>query len=141
MLQPENVGPDSVVVAHSQGCLLLRLVLEDLVSNGGEAMHNRMRTNLCVYTFGNPSIHWRVENDPARELWSYSRRTEHFANKTDFVARLGVLRPNGGAVANANGYSNVFVNENWKGHLFGAQYSLDANDYTDGRNSLLLTGA
>ena len=139
MLQDSQVGPESVVVAHSQGCLLLRLVLEDLVSNGSEEIRGRMAKHLRVYTFGNPSIHWRVENNPDLALNSYSYRTEHFANKTDFVAKLGVLRPHGGG-AN-NGYSNVFVNENWSGHLFGAQYSLDANDYTDGQDSLLLTAA
>jgi hypothetical protein len=107
MLHDSQVGPESVVVAHSQGYLLLRLVLEDLVSNGSEEIRGRMKKHR-VYTFGNPSIHWRVENGPALALDSYSCRTEHFANKTDFVAKLGVLRPHGGG-AN-NGYSNVFVN-------------------------------
>jgi hypothetical protein len=141
--QPE---PDSVVVAHSQGCLLLRLVLEDLANDRDETLHRRMEDHLCVFTFGNPSIHWKAENNPGLALASYSRRTEHFANRTDFVANLGVLRPRdethgnnaGGGDGTNDGYSNVFVNENWKGHLFGAQYSLDARDYTRNRESWLL---
>jgi hypothetical protein len=141
MLQPDMAGTDAVVVAHSQGCLLLRLVLEDLVTNGEGAIRNRMREHLRVNTFGNPSINWLAENNPAMKLRSFSRSTEHFANRADFVAGLGVLRPQDEAVGDDNGYSNVFVNENWKGHLFGAQYSLDANDYTDGPRSWLLNTA
>jgi hypothetical protein len=134
-LMLSQAGPDSVVVAHSQGCLLLRLVLEDLVNNGDGETHKQMRSHLRVFTFGSPSIHWKVESRPGVALASYSKRTEHFANKTDFVAKLGVLSDETGG---DSGYSNVFVNETWKGHLFGAQYSLDANHYTGGNGSWLL---
>jgi hypothetical protein len=118
MLRPGRAGTDTVVVAHSQRCLVLRLVLEDLVNNGGGAMRDRMRQHLRVNTFGNPSINWRVENDPVRELCSFARSTEHFANRANFVAQLAVVGPHNEAVGADNGYSNVFVNENWKGHLF-----------------------
>jgi hypothetical protein len=141
MLRPGRAGTDAVVVAHSQRCLVLRLVLEDLVNNAGGAMRDRMRQHLRVNTFGNPGINWRVENNPARELRSFARTTEHFANRADFVARLGVLGPRKETVGDDNGYSNVFVNESWKGHLFGAQYSLDDDDYVEGDRSWLLTTA
>ncbi|KAK4039112.1 hypothetical protein C8A01DRAFT_16875 [Parachaetomium inaequale] len=134
-LMLQQAGPDAVVVAHSQGCLLLRLVLEDLANTDDKKIHKQMEDNLCVFTFGNPSIHWKVENRPDVALASYSCRTEHFANNTDFVAKLGVLSDETGG---DNGYSNVFVNESWKGHLFGAQYSLDDGDYNGGHESWLL---
>lgn len=130
--EPKSV----VVVAHSQGCLVLRLALEQLIRDGDEKVKQKMRDNLCVFTFGNPSIHWMVHE--------YSRRTEHYANETDFVAKLGVLRlqSKNNTDGVQNGYSDrtVFVNKTWKGHMFGAQYSLDKDDYVnaEGERSWLL---
>lgn len=76
-------GSKSVVVVHFQGCLLLRLVLEDLIVQGGELFHKKMKRLLYVFTFGNPSIHWGLEQQPAQlpeledlVLHSYSRVTE-----------------------------------------------------------------
>ena len=146
----EELGP-VVVVAHSQGCLVLRLVLQQLVSKGNQEILKKMKKSLCVFTFGNPSIHWTFEgpsHEAGGQRWPPGDlfcRTEHFANKTDFVAKLGVLRlrdatnTNVGAVA-SNGYSadTVFVNTSWKGHMFGAQYSLNPADYVGAQGSWLL---
>jgi hypothetical protein len=135
----DPAGPDYglVVVAHSQGCLLLRLALEELIYNSDDTTRQKMKDRLCVFTFGNPSVHWQADNGLGPSLDSYSRRTEHFANEGDFVAKLGVLRPRHAADV-YDGYSNVYVNPTWKGHLFGAQYSLDAGDYTKGDESWLI---
>ncbi|EKG18571.1 hypothetical protein MPH_04169 [Macrophomina phaseolina MS6] len=114
-----------VMIAHSQGCLVLRLVLEQLLDQGSESIHETMRERLCVFTFGNPSVDWKM--DPQHVL-----RTEHFANKKDFVAQLGVISEHKQA---DSGYEReyVFVNreKDWIGHLFGTQYSLDSRHYKD----------
>lgn len=136
-----------VMIAYSQGCLLLRLVLEDFVRSNvySEAMNTRLR----VFTFGNPSIDWRVIDDP---LHKYVNHTEHFANARDFVAKLGVMRgypsPEGVYKSPQSGYMNdqrslTFVNDrqDWIGHLFGTQYSLKEEHYTDGSRSKLLACA
>ncbi|KAJ9665572.1 hypothetical protein H2201_004263 [Coniosporium apollinis] len=73
-----------VIVAHSQGYLLLRLVLDELRRDN--TMLESMK-RLLVFTFGNPSRNWDVHE--------YVGRTEHFANKADFVAELGVLNGEG----------------------------------------------
>lgn len=116
-----------VVIAHSQGCLLPRLVLEELQLPQYSNLRDRMKNRLRVFTFGNPSLDWKVSN--------YCHHTEHFANEGDFVAKLGVLRQNGG-------YGQAtFISKN-PGHLFGAQYSLERGDYgrhenCDGNSRLL----
>lgn len=116
-----------VVVAHSQGCLVLRLALQDLAKV--PSLREIMRSRLCVFTFGNPSVEW---NDTG------VLHTEHFANEKDFVAQLGVI---GKHTANeVRGYDRrfVFVNKSWTGHLFGTQYSLDPRDYRHSGSSWLL---
>lgn len=139
-----------VIVAHSQGCLILRLALGELIgaasqqrdSDASVALFADLEKRLCVFTFGNPSVDWNltapVPDGVAKNLDAYVLRTEHFANQDDFVAKLGVLsthRPVGDPL-----YGDVFLNEKpeWSGHLFGAQYSLDAGDYNDGKRSWLL---
>jgi hypothetical protein len=148
---------DVVMIAHSQGCLLLRLALEELV-NGSETLRNAMKNRLHVYTFGNPSLDWNLERagrdssggtegqdseQSSNNLSSYSIRTEHFANKEDFVAKLGVLSTRTDEQSQNAGYPNssVFINskDEWRGHLFASQYSLDQNDYDKGDTSWLLT--
>ena len=62
---------------------------------------------------------------------SYVLRTERFANTKDFVAKLSVLSGSQ-AASQDSGYPNGSVLTNSKhdgtGHLFGAQYSLDAGN-------------
>ncbi|GME37837.1 hypothetical protein BKCO1_37000155 [Neofusicoccum parvum] len=113
-----------VMVAHSQGCLVLRLALEQLLKSGSESVQKVMRERLCVFTFGNPSVEWKIGS--AQVL-----HTEHFANEKDFVAKLGVMYDD---KQKERGFTNVFVNKEkeWTGHLFGTQYSLKPQHYTDG---------
>lgn len=147
-LEDGNEG-NIVMIAYSQGCLLLRLALEELVADSAEANEKileLMQDRLCVFTFGNPSLNWKLEGVDNSlkylDLSSYSRRTEHFANTKDFVAKLGVVR---GDPANRQNSSYreeiVFSNKDGTGHLFGAQYSLDTHDYNndDRERSWLLT--
>lgn len=129
-LQRPTEGPGSyshiVVIAHSQGCLILRLALEHLIENKGWDIPTLMLQRLCIFTFGNPSVNWQFRD--GSQLSSYVRHTEHFANEKDFVAKLGVLNEH---TQLGYGTDPVFVNKqpNWTGHLFGTQYSLDPNHY------------
>jgi hypothetical protein len=100
----------------------------------GKDIKTEMKNRLCIFTFGNPSLDWEAHVPAVTPLESLVLRTEHFANQTDFVAKLGVLRapmpPNTGYLA-----KSVFVNEKWRGHLFGSQYSLNPGDYKNYQNS------
>jgi hypothetical protein len=132
-----------VMIAYSQGCLLLRLVLQDFVRNNTHL--KAMKDRLKVFTFANPSIDWMGTNGGQRiRLCNYVRWTEHIANERDFIAQLGVVRTGDDGALRELGYlddnSLRFVNrsEDWIGHLFGAQYSLSAQDYVDGGSSRLL---
>jgi len=144
---------DIVVIAHSQGCLLLRLALEEIFSDVQEDFRDVMRSHLHVYTFGNPAYDWDVH--------AYTAGTEHFANELDFVAKLGVLRRFSSdpaeSVRNDLTYCSrcragdekhlpkqrIFVNnKRQSGHLFGSQYSLQQRDYdcvNGGSSSALLS--
>lgn len=137
-----------VMIAYSQGCLLLRLVLQAFVR--GDEYRDAMAKRLRVFTFGNPSADWmgtdaQGNTTPLCERVNY---TEHFANERDFVAKLGVLRTTQQDDLRNSGYmherSSVFVNrgKDWVGHLFGTQYSLRMEDYeSDGEPSKLLVCA
>lgn len=132
--------PDKVVmIAHSQGCLVLRLALQNLVRENPDGSRGRadMKERLRVFTFASPSIDWRVMDEKERSLSEYTKCTEHFAHETDFVARLGVVthRDN-----QDSGYapSSVFYSKGGKGHLLGAHYPLAAEAYGDGESSVLL---
>ncbi|RAK82826.1 hypothetical protein BO79DRAFT_162432, partial [Aspergillus costaricaensis CBS 115574] len=124
-----------IIIAHSQGCLLLRCVLEDLITAAtkNSTIRGKLQGQLCVFTFGNPSLHWKTQgkypiiaDTDGTNLSSHVLRTEHFANRRDFVARLGVLSED-----SEYGSDEIFINENedWIGHLFGTQYSFNSDHY------------
>jgi hypothetical protein len=127
-----------IVIAHSQGCLLLRLALQKLVQETTEQSQERrdMQRRLKLFTFGNPSVEWRIvdEKKKIRQLDEFAAVTEHFAHEADFVARLGVVTDED------SGYNrnSVFYSKDGRGHLFGAHYSLYADAYQGGENSVLL---
>jgi len=133
---------DIIMVAHSQGCLLLRLTIEQIHLDADSELRDIMHSHLRVFTFGNPAYDWDVH--------AYTASTEHFANELDYVAKLGVLRkfssdPNEAAKNELEYCSRcragddkhllmpkqlVFVNNRHQtGHLFASQYSLQARDY------------
>jgi hypothetical protein len=103
-------GEQVVVIAHSEGCLLLRSVLQELQNDNAELLQR-----LRVFTFGNPSHDWDFELGQAK----------HFHNEKDFVAKLGVGRK---GAAQAYG-GTIFANSSWKGQLFNAQYSFNPKHY------------
>ena len=133
-------GKNIIMIAHSQGCLLLRLTLEEIFADEKGFFQDVMQTHLHVYTFGNPAYDWDVH--------AYAKSTEHFANELDYVAKLGVLRqyssnPSDGVTNDLTYCSRcrkdkshrrpeqrIFVNNKGQsGHLFGSQYSLQDKDY------------
>ncbi|KAF4335647.1 hypothetical protein FBEOM_10484 [Fusarium beomiforme] len=132
---PEKV----VMIAHSQGCLLLRLALQRLVTETpkGSPQRQIIKERLRIFTFGNPSIDWKVIDGTEQPLSNYVHTTEHFANETDFVAMLGVVMHHDDK---GSGYDRkkIFYSKTGKAHLFGAHYSLGADAYHDGENSQLL---
>ncbi|RKK63875.1 hypothetical protein BFJ69_g16832 [Fusarium oxysporum] len=133
-------APDKVVmIAHSQGCLLLRLALQTLVKENPSGSQRRrdMKERLRVFTFGNPSIDWRAIGGTEQSLSGYVNVTEHFAHRVDFVAMLGVVTHRDDQ---DSGYDkdSVFYSKEGRGHLFGAHYSLGASDYHNGEKSKLL---
>jgi hypothetical protein len=126
-----------VMIAYSQGCLLLRNVLRRLADPQddffAEDQKRIAREHLRVFTFGNPSADWHA--DDGTGLHDYVNHTEHFANRLDFVSRLGVVE------FGREGYdegptSHIFINcrREWVGHLFGTQYSFDRSHYTNQNN-------
>jgi hypothetical protein len=129
----QNEVTHVVIVAHSQGCLILRLALDDLIAARQPATDGIDRTGplkdkLCVFTFGNPSVDWeRDTSSEAQMLSDFVLRTEHFANEKDFVAKLGVLAES----VDRERYGMIFKNPTQAGHLFGAQYSLDKQAYPE----------
>jgi hypothetical protein len=153
LIDAKSSRKDIVMIAHSQGCLLLRVALQEIFSDVHEDFRDVMRTHLHVYTFGNPAHDWEVH--------AYTAGTEHFANELDFVAKLGVLRHFSSdpveCVGNDLTYCSrcragdekhlsgprqlIFVNnKRQSGHLFGSQYSLQPEDYdcVNGRSSSAL---
>ena len=139
----EKAQKDIIMIAHSQGCLLLRLALEQIHSTATSDIREVMLTHLRVFTFGNPAYDWDVH--------AYTASTEHFANELDYVAKLGVLRlyssdrheaanndlhycskckAGGDPMHASRPRQSIFVNnKNQTGHLFGSQYSLKKGDY------------
>ncbi|KAM0718099.1 hypothetical protein Q7P37_006431 [Cladosporium fusiforme] len=150
---------DIIMIAHSQGCLLLRLALDEVWNGSNTEVHDLMRTHLRVYTFGNPAYDW--------DCHAFAATTEHFANELDFVAVLGVLRQYKTDARGTAPDSDLFFcsecrkgnekhldmqkqlifvnNKHQKGHLFGSQYSLQEVDYdcvnNQGSRSTLLRRA
>lgn len=136
----DGTTPDKVVmIAHSQGCMILRLALHTLVREMKDSGRRKdMKKRLRVFTFGNPSIDWRVRvvDGAERSLSEYTNITEHFAHQADFVAVLGIV---GHRDDTDSGYdkNSVFYSKKGKGHLFGAHYSLGADAYENGRKAKL----
>ena len=128
-----------VMIAHSQGCLVLRLALQTLVVENPEGSPRRreMKQRLRVFTFANPGIDWRVMDGAEHSLSEYASLTEHFTHEADFVAVLGIVThwPDRGS-----GYDegSIFFSKDGRGHLFGAHYSLRPEAYENGANSELL---
>ncbi|GFG11879.1 psi-producing oxygenase A [Aspergillus lentulus] len=123
-----------VLIVHSQGGIVASSIIDWLY---GELSESHMQ-KLEIYTFGNAARQFRnpplhepqdnqpVGNRPRRQIQGERaiRHIEHYANKRDFVANIGVLQfaAPAGAYSNASVFSGtVFVREG-SGHLFNIHY-------------------
>jgi hypothetical protein len=144
MLALENKGGEKpgkiVLIAHSQGSLIARLVLQRLLKEhpSGSRIHADMKERLHVFTFGCPSIDWCVMDSGLKHLRNYVKATEHFVHSRDYVGILGVVThqndPESGYVD-----GTVFRSHGGRGHLFGAHYPLGSESYENGDSSVLLS--
>ena len=107
-------GAEVHVIAHSQGGISMAETIRKLIQNGVDV------SKLHVYTFGSghdgfdfPSVY-----------------SEHFANRFDYVARLGVLTFGAGR-------SPVYKTDHF-GHLLNAHYlpNFIEGDYCGGKSKL-----
>ncbi|KAM0326683.1 hypothetical protein ACHAQA_006553 [Verticillium albo-atrum] len=140
-LWPTDSKPPTkvVMVAHSQGVLILRLALQRMIRDhaAGTQRREEMKERLHVFTFGSPSVDWQVVDAGLQPLSDYAKVTEHFAHEVDFVAMLGVVTHSGSAGTGYDGGS-IFYSNGGRGHLFGAHYPLGAESYDGGQRSNLL---
>ncbi|KAH7305215.1 hypothetical protein B0I35DRAFT_332385, partial [Stachybotrys elegans] len=130
-----------MMIAHSQGCLVLRLALQALITANHQGDKESDLKKLGIFTFGNPSVDWKVViNGKEQPLSKYVGVTEHFALEHDYVAKLGVIR-DGSSPNPGYGTDLVFKMNGGRGHLLGAHYSFDSNAYVQGSQSQLLRAA
>ena len=98
-------GKKCIVIAHSQGGLIMSRVMDKLLKDEYAAV---LCKNLEVYTFGSAMDHFVK---PHTEMIS-----EHFINENDFVARVGVSSYK----SKING--SIFTRKNAVGHLLDRNY-------------------
>ncbi|MCB1324082.1 MAG: hypothetical protein KDK35_02585 [Leptospiraceae bacterium] len=113
-----------VVLAHSQGAVVIGRVL--LALDHDRLVSSSDLEKLEVYTFGNPS-----------DLMSTVRRIgalEHFANRRDLVARLGVLAQRSIERGSIHIDGPVFVADRY-GHFFNEHYlhGVETRAFVDSR--------
>jgi hypothetical protein len=120
------------LVAHSQGTIIAYLTIRKLYMELSYTKEQECLKKLEVYTFANAC---RDFINPGGLVG----RIEHYANKRDPVAMLGILNENAGNRIEGNVFINNVRNKG-KGHLFNAFYSLNAIDYMspEGANCVLL---
>ena len=139
-----NQGINNIIlVGHSQGCIILDLAIKRIHRD----MIDKSKMNIFkIYTFANPVLPSEFFKDVTNINYN---NVEHFYNREDFVAKLGIANTN--EHENQGYLSNIFCSkpcerdengnriiEDKKGHLFGAHYSLRKSDYIDGNNSNFL---
>ncbi|CAG8714931.1 17205_t:CDS:1, partial [Dentiscutata erythropus] len=109
------------LIAHSEGGAMANLIMRKLYMELSLTDEAHLLKKLEVYTFANASREFINPN-------GLVRRIEHYANKRDPVAMIGVLSN----MNNVRFQGDIFVNESrndGKGHLLNTFYSLNASDY------------
>jgi predicted alpha/beta hydrolase family esterase len=104
-----------IILAHSQGGIIISQLIDHFLDNDIDI------SNIEVYTFASASD----------EMAKGNYYVEHFANKYDYVARIGVLE------YASNFYGNVFVRKG-AGHLLNIHYlqPLSKGEFCVGRSRL-----
>ena len=103
-----------VVIAHSQGGLIISNVVKMLLQDHGG---NPLLNQLEVYTFA--SAHDEYPSSCTDALKHQVPFTEHFANNDDYVAQVGVL--NAGSKKTVG---SIYI-KNGAGHLLNFHYLRD----------------
>ncbi|CAB4381444.1 unnamed protein product [Rhizophagus irregularis] len=119
-LRNENVKVVRLV-AHSQGTIIAYLTVRKLFTELSYTNEQNYLNKLEVYTFANVCRDFINPNGLVGHI-------EHYVNKRDPVAMLGVLNETAGNRIEGNVFINDTLNEG-KGHLFNSFYSLNAEDY------------
>ncbi|KAL7416945.1 hypothetical protein BDY24DRAFT_378786 [Mrakia frigida] len=110
-----------VVIAHSQGGIILSLVVDWLLADLPESALRKLE----IYTFASAATHF---NSPRGSNGEHQITTvEHFANSFDPVARIGVLqwwKPHSGHSGQDQDrfYGKLFVRDKISGHLLNQHY-------------------
>ena len=117
-------GYDRVVLlAHSQGAIVASNVVRDLV----EAVRSKSRTydlrKLEVYTFGSAADEIDADDDLSRSHNRLVPYIEHFANREDLIAKMGILQKEN--PANQKEMDGQIYTVDKSGHLFNAHYLPD----------------
>lgn len=102
-----------VVIAHSQGALILSLVLDMLYADLADEVVGRLE----VFTFGCAANHFNNPPNtynpgtPTATRCPTIKHLEHYANEYDFVARFGVLayRPDTSATRSVTAGRDSFL--------------------------------
>lgn len=117
-----------VIIAHSQGGLIMSLILDDLFA----ALDSVHLAKLEIYTFGSAASHFSnpvhrllPASDPSTSKFQDKQGVvpviEHYCNEFDMVTRWGVLFNNRDNPARP--YAGpVFVRRGASGHLFDEHY-------------------
>lgn len=108
-----------VVIAHSQGGLIISNVVKMLLQ---EHSANPLLSQLEIYTFASAHDEYPYScTDAQRPQVPF---TEHFANKEDYVAQVGVLK-----AGSKKTVGNIYI-KNGAGHLLNFHY---LRDFVHGR--------
>ena len=101
-----------IVIAHSQGTIIIATVLNNLHKLGFDKKEYLQK--LEIYAFANCSSKMKY-------LMEELPYMEHFANKEDFVAKLGCNCDNDiQDLIDIDG--NVFINQKGSGHMLNSHY-------------------
>ncbi|MCB1172140.1 MAG: hypothetical protein KDK39_01185 [Leptospiraceae bacterium] len=102
-----------IVLAHSQGAVILARVLHALQSEGSLPLQR-----LECYTFGNPADRMQAGSGFAANQQPW---LEHFANQKDLVARLGVIAWRAVARGDIQIDGRIFLDDRY-GHFLNEHY-------------------
>ncbi|RIB18654.1 hypothetical protein C2G38_1966498 [Gigaspora rosea] len=116
------------LIAHSEGAVMANLIMRKLYIELSITNEVDFLKKLEVYTFANASREFINPNNLVR-------RIEHYANKRDPIAMVGVLSN----IDNKQRFQGeIFVNElrnDGKGHLLNTFYNFNASDYKSLRSN------
>lgn len=120
-----------VVIAHSQGTIIMANVLRTLIKESGKSLGNvENLKKLEIYTFGNCADEMTYIPDLKTSKTNPVPWIENFANQYDLVARLGILAPKK-AKRKINIDGDRYVTKDQWGHFLNEHYLFTRLDYDE----------